>query len=454
MEENKDNIVELTIEDLAFDGKSVAHMDGKVVFLNGGLPGEKVEAFIFRKKRKYNQGKVVRLLTRSDLRRETRCIHFGGCGGCTWQDLAYEQQLEFKSKQVKDCLERLGHLHDTEVREIIGSERQFFYRNKMEYSFHTSGDDSFTLGLHVRGRFDDIFDLDACHLQSEVSNRVVHWMRDYVKEKQIPVYDVKEHTGYMRFLMIRNTTRTEQTMVNIVTNYGEFPESEEMVQSLLKTVPEVTTVVHNENGQKSNIAVGEKETILHGTGIIEEELLGKRFRISSNSFFQTNSLQAETLYSTGFDMLEAEPDDRVLDLYCGTGTIGILLADRVAEVIGVELVEDAVRAAAENARLNGVDNIGFFQGHVKDFLRENQERTEAISAVIVDPPRAGMNPKALKQLISLNPHKLLYISCNPSTFARDAAKLVEAGYSLPAVQPVDMFPHTMHIELVGRFYRN
>lgn len=424
-----------------------------MIFLNGGLPGETVEAFIFKRKRTYDQGKVTRIVTPSDLRQETRCEHFGLCGGCTWQDLEYEQQLTFKRKQVADCLERLAHLDEVEVAPVIGSPQQFFYRNKMEFSFHTSGDDSFTLGLHVRGRFDDIFDLKQCHLQSEVSNRLVLWMRDYVTTNQIPVYDVLNHTGYMRFLMIRQGIRTEQVMVNIVTNYGSFPDAEKMVTSMRKAVPEVTTVVHNENGQKSNIAVGEKETILMGPGHIEEQLFDLRFRISSNSFFQTNSLGAEQLYQVGFDMLEAETSDRVLDLYCGAGTIGLLLANRVEEVVGVELVADAIVAARDNAKTNNIENISFFEGHVKDFLRDNPKARDDFKTIIVDPPRAGMNPKALRQLIALEPEKLLYISCNPSTFARDAAKLAEAGYYLPKVQPVDMFPHTMHIELVGRFYK-
>ena len=451
MTDNK--IIQVTIEDLAFDGKAVAHLDGKVVFLNGGLPGEEVEALVIKSKPRYNQAIVKRIITRAPERIDAICEHFDVCGGCTWQDLDYQRQLHFKQKQVRDCLERLGHLEDTEVLPIIGSDNQFFYRNKMEFSFGQPDDGDFTLGLHHRGCYDAIFDINQCHLQSEISNRLVSWFREWVRQQQIPVYHVHRHEGMMRFFMIRTTSFTDQVMVNIITNYGEIPEVEAMVSHMTTAIPEITTIVHNQNGQKSNIATGEIESVLYGPGYIEEELMESRFRIRSNSFFQTNSRQAEVLYRQGFEMLKATPTDRVLDLYCGTGTIGLLLAPKVAEVIGVELVADAVADARFNAGRNGVSNISFFEGNVKDLLRSGS-LGEGFDTIIVDPPRAGINPKAIKQLIALGAPKVLYISCNPATFARDADKLCESGYHLPSVQPVDMFPHTMHIELVGLFTRN
>lgn len=437
--------------DLAFDGKSVAHLDGKVVFLNGGLPGEVVEAEIVSSKPRYDRGVVRRIIRKSDERIEAICHHFEHCGGCTWQDLDYQTQLRFKKKQVIDCLQRLGGLTEVEVREVIGSQKQFFYRNKMEFSFQSIPDGSFRLGLHRRGRWDDIFDLDECHLQSAVSNRLVNCIRNFVSEESIPAYDVRLHTGFMRFLVIREAVRTGQVMVNIVTNYGELPAVDGLLEQLRTSFPEVTTIIHSQNGQKSNIAVAEKETILWGSPFIEEQLFDFRFRIRSGSFFQTNSLQAEVLYRCAFEMLEAKATDRILDLYCGTGTIGILLSPSIAEVIGVELVGDAVISARENARINGVENISFHEGNVKDFLRTNPAAQTEFDAVIVDPPRAGLNPRVLKQLVTMKPTRLLYISCNPATFARDAKALVAKGYHLPAVQPIDMFPHTMHIELVGLF---
>ena len=446
------NLIEVEITDLAFDGKAVGHIDGKVIFLKGGLPGETVLAEITRDKRRYFNGITKEIIKKSDKRIDAVCSHFDICGGCTWLDLQYPDQLAYKQKQVNDCIEHIGALKGVTILPILGSVETVHYRNKMEYSFNVSGD-SFTLGLHERGSYQNIFNLNYCHISQPTDGELVKWMREYVKDNKLTVYDVNEHHGYMRFFMLRQTKRTGQLMVNVVTNYGDFPDNEKFVSEMTAAFPQITTIIHSQNGQKSNIAVGEVETILYGPGHIEEELMGKRFRISANSFFQTNSLQAEKLYQTGFDMLKPKSEDRVLDLYCGTGTIGILLAERVADVIGVELVPDAVTAAKINAEINEIPNIQFFEGFVKEFLKSDFLEENTYNIAIIDPPRAGLNPKALKQLIKLAPEKILYISCNPATFARDAQKLVENGYSLPEVKPVDMFPHTMHIELSAVFYR-
>jgi len=446
-------IVQLEVEDLAFDGKAVSHLDGKVIFLKGGLPGELVEAEIFRSKPRYEEGVVRQILRRSPDRIPARCPHFEHCGGCTWQDLAYPQQLAFKQKQVADCLQHLGGFDAVPVDEVLGSAEQFAYRNKMEFSFHIAMESDFTLGLHRRGRFDDIFELERCDLQSETANRIVRCVQRYVRQQALPVYDVKFHRGYMRFLVIREMKRSGQLMVNVVTNYGAFPEPERFVADLREAAPGITTILHNQNGQRSNIANGEVEAILYGPGYIEELLLESRFRIHANSFFQTNSAQAETLYRTALELAGVSSQERILDLYCGTGTIGILMAPRVAHVVGVELVEPAIVAARENASLNGVENCEFLHGDVTAFLRSEGMQQNPFDLIVVDPPRAGLHPKALKRLIEILPEKLLYISCNPATFARDAKALVAAGYELPGVKPVDMFPHTMHIELVGRFHR-
>ena len=445
--------VEIEITDLAFNGKSVGHVDGKVVFVNGGLPGETILAEIYRSKPRYDDARLLKIIKPSERRVPPICAHFDYCGGCTWQDLTYEDQLGFKKKQVIDCLERLGGLEDTTVHDVIGSVEVFRYRNKMEFSFHTGQDDSFTLGLHRRGRFDEIFDLEQCHLTHDIASEIVKWMRDYVRQAELPVYDVIEHTGYMRFVMLRQSKRTADLMVNLVTNTGNFPEPDRLVHQMITAFPQITTIVHNQNGQKSNIAVGEIEKTLFGCGYIEERLFESVFRIRANSFFQTNTVQTETLYRTGFEMLEPRRDYRVLDLYCGAGSIGILVSQYVDDVIGVELVSDAIHSARENAHLNKIENIRFHEANVADFLKDKEITSQQFNVIIVDPPRAGLHPKALKRLLRLLPEKILYISCNPSTFARDAKDIVAAGYSLPDVRPVDMFPHTMHIELASVFHR-
>jgi 23S rRNA (uracil1939-C5)-methyltransferase len=443
--------IEVDIIDLAFDGKAVAHNDGKVVFLDAGLPGERVTAEITRSKPRHDQARVLNIIKKSSDRAEAPCEHFGGCGGCAWQDLSYERQLHYKTKQVGDCMERLAGLPDVKVRETIPAPDQFRYRNKMEFSFHTATDESFTLGLHRRGAFDEVFDLKACYLQSELANEIVATVRQFVRDYSLPVYDVIKHTGYARFLVIRETTFTDQVMVNFVSNYGELEKGEELVAVLTALSPRITTVVHNQNGQKSNIATGEIEKVLSGSGSIQEKILVKVFRIKANSFFQTNSAQTETLYRTAFDMLSLGGDDRVLDLYCGTGPIGILLSERVKEVVGVELVTDAVVMARENAAANDISNITFIESNVVEYLRNQAPEGDPFDAVVIDPPRAGLHPKALRSIKEMKPPRILYISCNPATFARDAKELVAIGYELPEVRPIDMFPHTRHIELVSVF---
>lgn len=446
-------IVQLEIDDLAFDGKAVAHLDGKVVFLDTGLPGETVLAEITRAKSRYSQAVVKEILSRSPRRIPAVCSHFGVCGGCSWQDLQYSEQLIFKKRHVTECLARIGGMPEVVVNEVLPSEDLFHYRNKMEFSFHALDDDRFHLGLHRRGHFDDIFDLKTCHLQHDLANRLVTFVRDYVQREKLPAYDVIQHIGYMRFLIIRRAARTGQTMVNVVTNRGAFPQADRLVREMNEQFPEVTTVIHGETGSRSNVATSEVETVLYGPGYIEEELLGLSFRIRAGSFFQTNTAQAERLYQAGFALLQPHSTDRLLDLYCGTGTIGLLLAAQVAEVVGVELVPDAVSMARENATLNGIGNATFFNEPVKEFLHQNASGLGAFDVVVIDPPRAGLHPRALKRIVALSAGKLLYFSCNPATFSRDAKDLVEAGYAMSEVRPVDMFPHTRHIESTALFVR-
>jgi len=443
---------DVEITDLAYDGKSVGAIDGKITFLDRGLPGETVSARLIKKKARHNVGRVQEILTKSPDRISAPCGHFEECGGCTWQDLDYNKQLFYKRKQVVDCLEHLGKFEAVDVAEAVPTREQFHYRNKMEFSLNRR-DGDFTIGLHKRGHFDEIFDLDTCLLQSPVANDIVHWFRDFLKHHDIPVYNVVDHDGFVRFLMIRTARATGQIMLNIVTTEGDFPHVEKLVAEATARFPDITTMVQNINTKKSNIARGEREVVLHGDGFIVEKLFDYDFVINANSFFQTNTQQTETLYQTVFDVLAPKPEDRLLDLYCGTGSIGICASGRVADVIGIELEPTAIQAAEENARVNDIQNIRFHAGSVQDFLREFRDILDDRTAAVVDPPRAGLHPKALKGLCKLAFPRLVFVSCNPATFARDARGLVEAGYRMGKVIPVDMFPHTMHIELVAGFDR-
>jgi 23S rRNA (uracil1939-C5)-methyltransferase len=456
MSEIPDNIssaktVERHIDNLAFNGKAVGQVDGKITFFDAGLPGETVRAVLTKKKARYNHARVTEILVKSPYRVEAKCRHFAICGGCVWQDLDYEKQLFFKRRQVIDCLEHIGRLPDFEVASAIGSDNQFYYRNKMEFSANADVAGGCLLGLHYRGCFDRIFNVEECLLQSSLSNEIVRWFRDFVKGRNIRPYNVVSHEGFLRFLVIREGKKTGQTMLNIVTTEGDIPAADELCREAREKFPQIATIAHNVNNAKSNIAKGEKESVILGGGFIEEELFGYKFRLYANSFFQTNTMQAEKLYGVILDLLRPQKEERLLDLYCGTGTIGVCAAKSVARVIGVECEPFAVQAARENAAWNNISNIEFHIGAVQDLLADDLF-SRNIDGIVIDPPRAGLHPKALKKIIEIKYPKIVYVSCNPATFARDAAILIQAGYRMSPVIPIDMFPHTMHIELAAGFY--
>lgn len=450
--------VELDIVDLAYNGKSVAYIDGKVTLVNGGLPGERVAAKIVKSKRRYNQATLLRVLTPSSDRIPAVCKHYEICGGCTWQDLDYDKQLYYKRNQVVASLKHIGGLDDVTVQEIHPSPDLFFYRNKMEFSFHVADlnktPSGFALGLHERGRFDRIFDIEKCHLQSDTSNRLVNFIRQAAADLNIPIYDLISHQGFLRFLIIREGKNTGQLMVILVSADGTFACKKELTRALVEAFPEITTLVWVVNPTITNIAKGGVREILHGPGYIEETILGLKFRINPAAFFQTNSRQTEALYRTAIEMAEIEPGHDVLDLYCGAGTIGLCAAGAAREIVGIEIEPEAVGAARINARLNRIKNAQFHAGEVRTVMLAEEFQDRKFDRAFVDPPRAGMHPKALKRLAEIDAPRLIYISCNPATFARDAQLLTIAGYRLDTVIPFDMFPHTMHIELVSRFQKN
>jgi 23S rRNA (uracil1939-C5)-methyltransferase len=449
--------VELDIVDLAYNGKAVGYIDGKVTFVNGGLPGERVAAKIVKTKRRFNQAILLRVLSPSSDRIPAVCKHYDICGGCTWQDLDYDKQLQYKRNQVLATLKHIGGFDDVAVQDIRPSPDTFFYRNKMEFSFHVDENQQtargFVLGLHERGRFDRIFDIEQCHLQSETSNRLVNFIRQKAADLQIPIYDLVSHRGFLRFLIIREGKNTGQLMVTLVSGEGEFDCKKELTASLIAAFPEITTLVWVVNPTITNVAKGDVREILHGPGYIEETILGLRFQINPASFFQTNSRQTEALYRTAIDLAEIEPKQTVLDLYCGAGTVGLCATSSAREIVGIEIEQEAIEAARINARLNRIENAHFYAGEVRTVMRTDEFQDRKFDRVFVDPPRAGMHPKALKRLTEIEAPRLVYISCNPATFARDAQLLTMSGYKLDTVVPFDMFPHTMHIELVSRFQK-
>lgn len=444
----------MDIERVALEGRGVGRLDDLVVFVDKALPGERVRACVSRVKRRFAQARAVEILRPAPERIEGRCSHLAECGGCTWQEFDYPAQLVAKTCLVQEALERIGGFRDVEVPPALASPDRFFYRNKMEFSFFAGREGEIVLGLHTPGAFDRVFDLHACYLMSEQSNRIVERVRELARRSGKPAYHSRRHEGFWRYLVVREGKNTGQTMVNLVTHEGPIPNQQEIVETLTSEFPSIVSLVRNVNSRRATIAVGEREELLHGVPELEEQIGGLRFRISSNSFFQTNPRQAERLFGLAVEWADLHGDEEVLDLYAGTGAISLFLAQRARRVTGVELVEDAVAGAERNARLNGIDNCRFLPGEVHGFFRRRAAEASAAHVVIADPPRAGLHAGVVQALRLLHPSRIVYVSCNPATLARDLQLLCAGGrYLLRRVQPVDMFPHTYHIETVALLER-
>jgi 23S rRNA (uracil1939-C5)-methyltransferase len=446
----KGAVLDLEVKDLAFGGRGVADLNGLVVFVDDGLPGDKVRARVRRVRDSYVESRVEELIEPSIHRIAPACEHFGICGGCRWQNLEYSAQKQYKQNQLREALIRIGGISEPPVEPIIAAHKIYFYRNKMEFSFHAGDDGRILLGLHRRGRFQDVFELNACHLQSEVSNRIVEFARRKSIEMGLPPYHIVRHEGYLRFLVIREGKFTGQILVNIVTGPGEYPELKGLGQEIGKEFDQVVSVSHTVNKTRANIAKGEKEEVIYGSDHIYEKLGGKKYRISANSFFQTNSYQAQRLYDLAVELADPEKTDMMLDLYCGTGTIAIYFSDLVKSVVGVENVPEAVADAEVNAGTNGASNCEFVAADVEAHLKTLVGGDGKFDLAVLDPPRAGCHPKAIRYLSVIKPKKIVYISCNPATLARDIRALGEGGYVLERAVPLDLFPHTYHIEAACR----
>jgi 23S rRNA (uracil1939-C5)-methyltransferase len=446
-------IVSLKIEDLAFGGPGVARHQGYVVMVNRGLPGDVVRAEVDRVRRSYAEASTIEIVEPSADRVPPACAHFGVCGGCRWQDLDYAAQLKYKNRQVVESLKRIGRLEDLPVDDPLPSPELFFYRNKMEFSFGADPEGRLTLGLHPGGSYMDVFDLRKCHLQSELSNSIIEYVRDECRRKLLQPYDVKTHQGFLRYLTIREGKFTGEVMVNLVTAEGEAASVAEIAEVVTARAPAVVSFIRSVNSRRATVAVGEREEVLYGRPYITERIGGAIFEITASSFFQTNSRQAERLYATVLDAAEFGPDDSVLDLYSGTGTIAILAASKVKEVRGIESQPGSVRNAERNAALNGIRNCFFIRADVRKALAAMAGDRQPASVIMVNPPRAGLSKAVIHHMLRLRPERLVYVSCNPATLARDLGMISDRDYTVRWVRPVDMFPHTSHIECVARIDR-
>ncbi|MBM4442202.1 MAG: 23S rRNA (uracil(1939)-C(5))-methyltransferase RlmD [Candidatus Rokubacteria bacterium] len=445
----------VSIDDLAFGGEGVGRINGYVIFVRGGLPGDELTVRLTEARARYGRGVIERVEVPSPQRVAAPCAYFGRCGGCRLQHLDYAAQLAFKEKQVRDCLERLGGLPPFELRPILPAPAVYGYRNKMEFTVAPSPAGP-ALGLHEAERYDAVIDIDRCLLQSDTMNALLAATREAVRARGIAAYEPSatgEPRGLLRFVTLREGFRTGQAMVNFVASAPDVEALGPVAEQVRARVPATASAVLNVNDKKASVAVGTEEHLLLGRDTITETLDGVDFQISANSFFQTNTVQAERLFGLVGDACALTGTETVIDLYAGTGAISLLLARRSRHVYGVELVAPAVADATRNARANGIDNCTFLAGEVRDVLPELVRQGVVADVVVADPPRAGFHPKALATLAAMAPARIVYVSCNPATLARDAGDLVRRGYALEWVQPVDMFPQTPHIEAVARLRR-
>lgn len=447
MKPKKGDLLTLTILDLAFGGEGVARTeDNQVVFVKRGLPQEQVHVEVTKCKSRFVEGKVVDILQASPFRVPARCRHFGLCGGCTWQDLDYEAQLKFKQKQVADALTRIGKLESVFINPVIGmSPEPWYYRNKMEYTFGYDKQGQIILGQHRAGQWYELVDIEECWLQSPTSNKILKICKEFVRKHNLSAYSTKTHRGLLRHLVIREGKNTGDVLINLIILGEDFPQADAFVEQLTAQVPEITSIVLNVNRRVSETSQGEEERILWGQPVIHETVNDLHFDISANSFFQTNTYQTQRLYRLIVDMAKVDKGSIVLDLYCGTGSITLHLASRVKEVHGVEINPLAIENARHNAQKNQIENAFFYCGEVRKVLRD---LSFPLDVIVVDPPRDGLNRKVIQFLLEKTPSQILYVSCNPTTLARDLKDLCEGGYSVSRVQPIDMFPHTYHIETV------
>jgi 23S rRNA (uracil1939-C5)-methyltransferase len=461
--------MELEIDRLAYGGSGLGRtVDGLVIFVEDALPGQRVVAQIRKVKKHFAYARLTEVLRQSPQACEPRCAHFGSCGGCRLQHLDYAVQIAAKGEQVRDILERIGGFDDPPVEPAIPSPALYGYRNKMEYSFgdvrwlepdemeepQSVPDRDFALGLHPRGRWNRIIHLRECHLPSPRSVEIMKLVQESTGKSGLKPYTTKTNTGYWRFLVVREGVRTGQWLVDLITS--DEPKARGEVDALARRIkavfPEVTAITHTTSRSKAAVATGDEVRVLVGPGYIEEEIGGLRFRISPRAFFQTNTAGAERLYREARALAGLGGDELVYDVYCGTGTIALLMAAQAGRVVGFELEPSAVADARANAELNGLENAEFVQGDAAKLLREGPVWGEP-DVIVLDPPRAGLLPDVRRLVPGLGASRIVYVSCNPTTLAADLSEICMNGYRLRIVKPLDMFPHTPHVECVSLLTR-
>lgn len=462
MARRKKKIIEnLTITDIVPEGKGLGRKDDLVVFVKDVVPGDEVDVLIKRNKTAYKEGIPIKFHKYSDLRVEAKCKHHELCGGCKWQHITYEQQLAFKQKITEDAFARIAKVEVGETLPIMGSEETYFYRNKLEYTFSTHRwltkeemadgrpESAEGLGFHLPGMFDRILDIDECLLQSEFSNKLRNAVRKYSLENNFSFYNIREQEGFLRNLVVRNSISTGEYMIILILGHEDEEKRTALLDFMVNSFPEITSLYYIINEKKNDSYADLEPKLYNGNDVIIEKMGDLQFRIGPKSFFQTNSNQAKKLYDLALEFADLQGTETVYDLYTGTGTIALYASQKAKKIIGIEVIKEAIDDAKINAELNKISHAEFFVGDMKDsltdeFIAENGKP----DIVLLDPPRAGVHKDALEVIMSASPEKIVYISCNPGTQARDVEILSEK-YEVVKIRPVDMFPHTFHVENVA-----
>ncbi len=448
---------ELEIIDLAYGGKGLAKPDGFPVFIDRCVPGDLVFVKITKKKKSWAEGKLIKIITPSPLRNQGKCQYSNFCGGCKWQQIGYDLQLTYKKRHVIESIEHIGGLKDIQVNDVIPSDNIYEYRNKMEFSCSSKRwllpweledeevKKDFGIGLHVPGTFDKVIDIKQCDIMPARGNEILDDVRQFIKTSGLLAYHLRSHEGFWRFLMLRHSVAFDTWMVNIITKTKNMDVVQNLADLLAQKYPQVKSILNSITDSKSGVAFDKEEIILFGEDHIKEKLGKFEFKISANSFFQTNTRSCEKLYSKVSEYAALKGDEVVIDLYSGTGTIPIWLSDQAKMIYGIEIVKSAVIDAKKNAQLNGIENCEFLEGDIKDVLPQLKQKPDVM---IIDPPRVGMHKDVVGQVLSMSPQKIVYVSCNPATLARDL-EMLAPKYEIKQIQPIDMFPHTYHIESVA-----
>jgi len=448
------DLLTLDVEDVVLGGKALARHEGRVVFVDRGLPGDRANVQLTRVKRSFAEAHLLSVETPSAARIPARCVHVEQCGGCRLQELPYDAQCALKERQVRETLRHLGGFAEPHVNAIVPAPSPWHYRNKMEFSFMPGAGGAPVLGLHKRGTFDQVFELRECWLPSPLTIEIVRLTQRFANEHRWRAYHPSRHEGVVRFLMVRDLAPAEECAVHLIAASDQIDGLAEWAHAVAALSPAIRTVTLGLNASRSNVAFMEQETPLVGAGVIVERMLGLEFEVVGNAFLQTNSAQAARLYECALAAARLTGEESVLDLYCGTGALTLLFARAARTATGVESVPDAIERARRNAKRNGLDATRFVCGEARQVLREwaRGERADAPApdVVVVDPPRAGLHPRVVVRCAELRPKRIVYVSCNPGTLARDLKDFAGLGYVPAEVTPYDMFPHTPHIECVAR----